>query len=581
MESLNSSPDVGICPMIAPASAAEAGGTPAAAAVDDGRPAVAVAAATTAAAATPAMAATTGGGGSTAARTAAAAADAAATAAATCRGGDDGGGDDDNDDDDDDEGVDPGLCLIPTAGVGIQANGDTVYATEEALYVATTDYQNDVVVAASTAAAAVVAGDGRGSGLVEEATAAAGVAFPPSTFVTHLHQFDLTTPSATYVGSGAVAGSLLNQFSMHAHNGSLFVATTDGAPWDADRNPSSSRVSAVQADSDGGMAVVGAVTDLGVGERIFAVRYVADRAYVVTFERTDPLYVIDLADPTAPRRVGELKLPGFASYLHPIGPGRLLGVGQDATAEGVPTAAKVTLFSVEDPAAPVELDSWVDAPAVLGGGADGDGDAAVPTPRPGTSSSAVAWDHRAFLYWPPTATAVLPLSGYGTRRFTGSLVLTVGADALTEVGRVAHPDGTAVARNWVLGGDHLWSLSQSTMMVHALDGLAQEGLIEIAAGNDAGRVPRAEEGDEAPTEDPDWTEEPTTDVDNGKEAFPTDPDGGALGGDEAAPEGTPTPTDTEGVAFMAQTMDGGEEVGAPVADAYAADVALTPPPVWR
>eukprot|EP00170_Pyropia_yezoensis_P007924 contig_32792_g7950 len=112
-------------------------------------------------------------------------------------------------------------------------------------------------------------------------------------------------------------------------------------------------------------------------------------------------------------------------------------------------------------------------------------------------------------------------------------------------------------------------------MVHALDGLAQEGLIEIAAGNDAGRVPRAEEGDEAPTEDPDWTEEPTTDVDNGKEAFPTDPDGGALGGDEAAPEGTPTPTDTEGVAFMAQTMDGGEEVGAPVADAYAADVALT------
>lgn len=78
---------------------------------------------------------------------------------------------------------------------------------------------------------------------------------------------------------------------------------------------------------------------------------------------------------------------------------------------------------------------------------------------------------------------MLPLAGYGVRRFTGALVLHVGADSLTEAGRLAHPDGSSVARNWVLGGDHLWSLSRTTVVVNALDGLARQGLVDLPSSS--------------------------------------------------------------------------------------------------
>lgn len=362
--------------------------------------------------------------------------------------------------------------LTPVGGVAVQADGRTVYATEKSLYVATTDYQYDAV-----GVGADSGGSTPGAGEVVDTA----VAPPrPRSFVTRVHQFDLTSTAATYIGSGAVAGSVLNQFSFHAFKGTLFVATTEGSPWGAARDTTFSTVSALQPTDSGSLSVVGSVSDLGVGERIFAVRYVADTAYVVTFRRTDPLYVISLADPTALARVGELKIPGFSSYLHPLGPGRLLGVGQNATAEGVATAAQVTLFSVDDPANPRKLASWTDAPA-----SDGDGNGGG---RGGTSSSTVGWDHRAFLYWAPSSTAVLPLSGYGVRRFTGALVLTVGDDSLTEAGRLSHPDGSAVVRNWVLGKDHLWSLSRSSIVVNALDGLAQEGLLDLPSSRGGGKT---------------------------------------------------------------------------------------------
>ncbi|GAB0488921.1 hypothetical protein MMPV_000134 [Pyropia vietnamensis] len=362
--------------------------------------------------------------------------------------------------------------LTPVGGVAVQADGRTVYATETSLYVATTDYQFDVV-----GSRADSGGSAPGAGEATDSSVAPPVS---RTFVTRVHQFDLTSTAATYTGSGAVPGSVLNQFSFHAYKGTLFVATTEGSPWGAARDTSFSTVSALQPTDSGSLSVVGSVSDLGVGERIFAVRYVADTAYVVTFRRTDPLYVISLADPTAPARVGELKIPGFSSYLHPLGPGRLLGVGQNATAEGVATAAQVTLFSVEDPANPRKLASWTDTPTSNG---DSDGGR-----RRGTSSSTVGWDHRAFLYWAPSSTAVLPLSGYGVRRFTGALVLTVGNDSLTEAGRLSHPDGSAVVRNWVIGKDHLWSLSRSTVVVNALDGLAQEGQLDLPSSRDGGNT---------------------------------------------------------------------------------------------
>ena len=90
----------------------------------------------------------------------------------------------------------------------------------------------------------------------------------------------------------------------------------------------------VLTDDGKALTTIGQVDGLGKGERIYAVRFIDTVGYVVTFRQTDPLYTIDLSDPTKPRVVGELKITGYSAYLHPIGDGLLMGVGQDATDQG-------------------------------------------------------------------------------------------------------------------------------------------------------------------------------------------------------------------------------------------------------
>ena len=91
---------------------------------------------------------------------------------------------------------------------------------------------------------------------------------------------------------------------------------------------------------------VGRVGGLGSGETIQSVRFLGTVGYVVTFAQTDPLYTIDLTDATKPRVAGELKILGYSAYLHPVGDGMLLGVGQDATEEGRQLGTQVALFDV-------------------------------------------------------------------------------------------------------------------------------------------------------------------------------------------------------------------------------------------
>ena len=105
----------------------------------------------------------------------------------------------------------------------------------------------------------------------------------------------------------------------------------------------------------GASSQLGQVGGLGRGERIYAVRFIDDLGYVVTFRQTDPLYTLDLSDPAAPRVVGELKILGYSAYLHPVGGDLLLGVGQDATDEGRRLGTQLSLFDVCDPANPARL----------------------------------------------------------------------------------------------------------------------------------------------------------------------------------------------------------------------------------
>ena len=175
--------------------------------------------------------------------------------------------------------------------------------------------------------------------------------WPISGGTTDLHAFDVEGTLVSHVASGSVDGSLLNQYSMSIHDGVLRTATTALVEGRTESLVTTFRVEGTD------LVQLGQVGDLGPNEDIQAVRFLGDTAYVVTFRRTDPLYVVDLTDPTAPRTRGELKIEGYSAHLHPLGGSQLLGVGQDADPEtGVTRGVQVSTFDVTDPAAPTRID---------------------------------------------------------------------------------------------------------------------------------------------------------------------------------------------------------------------------------
>lgn len=151
--------------------------------------------------------------------------------------------------------------------------------------------------------------------------------------VSEIHKFSLgAKPSDTaYVGSGVVPGHVLNQFAMDEWSGYLRVATTSGKVPNPDV---SSSVSILREGPDKNLVRVGAVDKIAPGEDIRSVRFDGDRAYVVTFKKTDPLFVIDLYQPDKPEILGELKIPGFSTYMHRLDAGHLLSIGFDADDKG-------------------------------------------------------------------------------------------------------------------------------------------------------------------------------------------------------------------------------------------------------
>jgi hypothetical protein len=119
--------------------------------------------------------------------------------------------------------------------------------------------------------------------------------------------------------------------------------------------PSSGSVTVLRL-AGGALERVGRLDGLGKDEAVQGVRFAGPLAYVVTFRQTDPLFVVDLADPAHPRVAGSVDLLGYSAYLHPLGNGLLLGVGQDATTDGGRTGLLMSLFDVSNAAAPRLLD---------------------------------------------------------------------------------------------------------------------------------------------------------------------------------------------------------------------------------
>ncbi len=205
---------------------------------------------------------------------------------------------------------------------------------------------------------------------------------------TALHVFALpANGGALYRGSGFVPGTLLSQFAIDVRDDVLRVATsfTTGTSF-----TTVTRVTTTRID-DGALVTLGQTGDLGRGEQLQGVRFVGDRAYLVTFVRVDPLFVVDLADPAHPQLLGEVELPGFSEYLHPLDADHLLTIGRGATTSGQRLGVALRLFDVASPTAPRLTAEYVMA-----------ADASTPA----------EYDHLAFVFEPRLGLLALPFDRY-------------------------------------------------------------------------------------------------------------------------------------------------------------------------
>ncbi|CAN5876175.1 beta-propeller domain-containing protein [soil metagenome] len=328
--------------------------------------------------------------------------------------------------------IDLGNGLDVIDSTGVLANGSTVYASAESLYVATQNWET---------------WRWGMEGIADE---------QPETVTTDIHKFDISDPTVTtYLSTGTVEGYLLNQFAMDEHNGHLRVASTTSPSWWGSGFETESLVTVLADSGQGRLSQVGVVDGLGQTEQIYSVRFMGDMAYVVTFRQTDPLYTLDLSDPAAPEVVGELKILGYSAYLHPIDEGLLLGIGQDATDTGQIQGTQVSLFDVSDPANPTRVDQ-----ITLSEG----------------SSSQVEYDHHAFLFWEPTGLAMVPVQQWFWDEdkedvFFGAVGFKLDGADLSEVRRFAHPGGDSQEWDWraqitrsIVVSDKLYTISNKGIM---------------------------------------------------------------------------------------------------------------------
>jgi uncharacterized secreted protein with C-terminal beta-propeller domain len=331
--------------------------------------------------------------------------------------------------------------MKPPAATSVLTDGETVYASPENLYISTTDYPE------------IVPFPEENSQNIEKE------------YLTSIHQFTMKLGEKTeYKASIEVKGHLLNQFAMSEHAGNLRVATTTGAPWGFDESNES--VVTVIEISDEGLTEVGQVGGMGKGERIFAVRFVGNLGYVVTFRQTDPFYTLDLTDPKTPKVRGELKITGYSGYLHPIEENLILGIGQEATEEGATTGTKAALYDVEDLDNPKVITTW----------------------SPGSGRSSAEWDHHAFLWWPPEGIAVLPIRDWRNDKAEAVLLKIENGD-LEEFGRITHsergspPDAKPefmipIERSLIVGGE-IWTYSRGQLQANLMADLSVSKKVQL------------------------------------------------------------------------------------------------------
>ena len=312
---------------------------------------------------------------------------------------------------------------------------------------------------------------------------------------TIIHRFAIERGAIDYRAMGEVPGHLLNQFSLDEYEGNLRVATTVEG-WTREGSVQYNNVYVL----DPAMRTIGTLEHIAPDERIYAARFAGDRLYLVTFKQVDPLFVIDLSDPKHPGILGELKIPGYSDYLHPIGADHIIGVGKETSENqwgGVSVAGlKVALFDVSDVNKPVQVDSVVIGEA-------------------GTDSLALR-DHKAFLFIEEKGLLVLPVSevkrienpssrypgSYATTTWQGAYIYRVSPEeGLTLVGTVVHAERDA---------SYAWNspdaVERSLFMDETLYTISKRSVImtDLADGSRVGEVLLPYRWEVYPTPYPVW-----------------------------------------------------------------------------
>jgi len=322
---------------------------------------------------------------------------------------------------------------------------------------------------------------------------------------TNIHTFDISQPGeTTYAGSGRVDGTILDQFSISEYEGVVRVATTTGQWgrwWMENPAPMENHVITLShaLDVDTGktrLLEMGRVDGIAYNETIWSARFVEDRAYIVTFENMDPLWTIDLSNPTSPTIMGELKVPGVSTYIHPLSDDAILTIGlgpaDEETGLGLDWGnTRLSLFNVSNFSDPQETQTLSLSP--------------VEDPTDGWSWawSEATWEHKAFQYWAPKGMLAVPLNTYRYDYYYDEdgryhyeydwvsklMIVNVTEEGLEMHGEVDHSQfyetdeyhwwSSYNIRRSIFMGDYIYAISHAGITVTHLDTLEEVDSLQL------------------------------------------------------------------------------------------------------
>jgi len=307
---------------------------------------------------------------------------------------------------------------------------------------------------------------------------------------TAIYRIAIKKGSIAFQAKGDVPGYILNRFSMGEYNNHFRIATTTGQVWGWGVGTTKNHVFVL----DMSLGITGSIRDVAPGESIYSARFMGSRAYLVTFEKVDPFFVMDLQDPYNPFILGELKIPGYSDYLHPYDANHVIGLGKETVlAEGGSFSwyqgVKLSLFDVTDVNNPKEISKYII------------GDRGTYSPAQN--------DPHAFLFSLSKNLLVIPIrlyeidhskypagasdSTHGDFVWEGAYVFHVSADDGFELkGRITHYDDGEIQGDYWRYWDHdgsikrsfyiedvLYTVSDRLIMANDMDFLSEIARVEL------------------------------------------------------------------------------------------------------